>query len=296
MSGPVTQSEKAFLPREEWRMLEQNHAEIPMSRLSVGERRDDFVSTIVDDRRHGEEGFFDPLKMIESVADPESDPSDPLRSSRLIRTIMRIADQPKCLTPLRRRVLKLWLQGKSKREIAKILYPERASQIDRGGRTVGVEVYVQYMINHYIPTAIRSYVEGRWPWIVHRILGCLPVHPTFVKRAWADAVRAVDDRGEDVTITAVTDEFLSVYGGNPDAVLTMVRALRADTRESIEVDGAFYNSLGASRIVARMFWDVERVADRPGFASAVLFDDGEPVRSCVGTALYIMLCAAVARA
>ena len=124
---------------------------------------------------------------------------------------------------------------------------------------------------------------------MRKVLDCLPVHPTFVKRTWTDAARHLHDEGLPVDMPSLMDEFRKRYQGNPDSVLVLEKSMKADLRHSIEVDGRWYNSVEATRDVASMFYQVASVVENPDYAISVLVD--ESGRRAMGTALYIWMCA-----
>ena len=282
-------SDKARLHRDDWKVWEASYKEIPVSQLNMrnpgtGEPMSGklYLESIPDERDYSglyktEKEKMDFFSVFDGV-ESSSGKTDKLKN--LIRTI---GSKPGCLTPLRWKVLELWLMGKSKRDITRILYPSRSEEIDKeGSGTVGVEVYVQRLLNHFIPMSIRYYVEMHYPYIVWKYLKYYPLNPIFVKRAWIDA-----SRQEGSTI----DNFLKLYSGNPSAFFMLRKIMNEESKSIIKMDCKFYLNPEQTHLLAKHLLFLTSKLDKLDFASvrSIFFKRDEGFKRCRSTMLYIMM-------
>lgn len=213
-----------YSSRNEWKTIEGQRTEKLFSELNVpGFDGDGFayVETLTDSAMIGRPGspstFYDVFSRLDASKD------------QLRNTILRIAAKKDCLkTSKRFEVLCRHINGETKREITKALYPHKIDIINKSEKTIGVEVYVQNLINFYIPYAIRRYVEAHYPHFVFKYLGFFPMHPKFILQAWMDALRS----GEPDAFS----HFMSLFDGNP-AALVELRQIVVDMAPSIRIVG-----------------------------------------------------------
>lgn len=204
--------------REEWRMAEQDFVEIPFSRLKMpdGKNGYGFLSNIQDERNYEEIDNDDVVIQLLGFINPAN--------HSVQNIILKIASKPGCLTEFRLNALKLWFKGISKRDIAKILYPDRAKELDSSNKkTIGIEVYMQRVLNHYIPIALRNYAEKSYPYLMNKIFKYYPLHPIFVKKAFVEACRSGKP---------VFEEFSKYFHGNPSAFFMLSKIFKDSKKDT----------------------------------------------------------------